>query len=131
MCAPTLMKVDIPRFQLGRPAVVSPRGAAAMQIPATFVRVEPLVIPKKSLTGASTDRVDTRVLQVIYAISDHLSGLYPGQQVDLFIEAGSSKREPELATGSGRQMGFLEARRSFRRGNGVKDASFRRRQQVV
>jgi len=33
-----------------------------------FVRFEPYVIPKKSLTGDSTERVDTRVLQVIYRL---------------------------------------------------------------
>jgi multidrug resistance efflux pump len=94
-------EVDIPRFRPGRPAVVSPRGGASLQIPATFVRTEPLVIPKKSLTGASTERVDTRVLQVIYAITDQVAGLFPGQQVDLFIEAaGAPARESGVATSS-------------------------------
>jgi multidrug efflux pump subunit AcrA (membrane-fusion protein) len=93
-------EVDIPRFQAGCPAVVSPRGGAYMQIPATFVRTEPLVIPKKSLTGASTERVDTRVLQVIYAITDDVAGLYPGQQVDLFIEAGTAARDADVTASS-------------------------------
>jgi multidrug resistance efflux pump len=93
-------EVDIPRFQPGRPAVVSPRGGAAMQIPATFVRTEPLVIPKKSLTGASSERVDTRVLQVIYQIADQVPGLFPGQQVDLFIEAGAATRDADVTTSS-------------------------------
>ncbi len=93
-------EVDIPRFQPGRPAVVSPRGGASMQIPATFVRTEPLVIPKKSLTGASSERVDTRVLQVIYAITDQVAGLFPGQQVDLFIEAGLAARDAGVTASS-------------------------------
>jgi multidrug resistance efflux pump len=91
-------EVDIPRFEPLRPAVVSPRGAASMQIPAKFVRTEPLVIPKKSLTGASTERVDTRVLQVIFAITGAVPGIFPGQQVDVFIEAGTPKREPDVPT---------------------------------
>lgn len=37
-----------------------------------FVRFEPYVIPKKSLTGSSSERVDTRVLQVIYRIESTL-----------------------------------------------------------
>jgi multidrug resistance efflux pump len=93
-------EVDIPRFQAGRPAVVSPRGGASMQIPATFVRTEPLVIPKKSLTGASTERVDTRVLQVIYAITGDVAGRFPGQQVDLFIEAGTAARDADVTASS-------------------------------
>ena len=35
--------------------------------PLHFVRFEPYVIPKESLTGDTTERVDTRVLQVIYS----------------------------------------------------------------
>ena len=31
-----------------------------------FVRIEPFVLPKRNLTGDSLERVDTRVLQVIY-----------------------------------------------------------------
>jgi len=52
-----------------------------------FVRVEPFVVPKKSLTGESTERVDTRVLQVIYAIEPGSANVYVGQQLDAFIQA--------------------------------------------
>ncbi|MDZ4842992.1 MAG: biotin/lipoyl-binding protein [Hyphomicrobium aestuarii] len=80
-------EVDIPRFTPGRSATVSSRGAAFLRVPARYVRTEPLVIPKRSLTGASNERVDTRVLQVIYAIEAPEVRLQPGQQVDVFIEA--------------------------------------------
>ena len=50
--------------------------------------MEPYVIPKVSLTGASTERIDTRVLQVIYSLTRPASPpLYVGQQVNVFIEA--------------------------------------------
>jgi len=56
--------------------------------PLEFVRVEPYVIPKMSLTGASTERVDTRVLQVIFSMKKPTSPpVYVGQQVDVFIDA--------------------------------------------
>jgi HlyD family secretion protein len=54
-----------------------------------FVRIEPYVIPKKSLTGDNTERVDTRVLQVIYAVDGGNKRLFVGQQVDVFIDATS------------------------------------------
>ena len=57
---------DIPRFQTGLPATAVPRGNLQEKYPLEFVRVEPFVVPKKSLTGDTTERVDTRVLQVIY-----------------------------------------------------------------
>jgi len=44
------------------------------------------VIPKKSLTGDSTERVDTRVLQVIYRVKDQNASLYVGQQMDVYIK---------------------------------------------
>jgi len=45
----------------------APRGNGSIRIPLEFVRFEPYVIPRKSLTGDSTERVDTRVLQVSIA----------------------------------------------------------------
>src|SRR5438105_7092772 len=59
---------DIPRFQPGLPARAFRRGHAEHELKLAFVRVEPYVTPKKSLTGDNTERVDTRVLQVIYAM---------------------------------------------------------------
>lgn len=52
------------------------------------VKVEPYVIPKKSLTGDNSERVDTRVLQVVYALpKDDRVPIYVGQQMDVYIEA--------------------------------------------
>ncbi len=76
---------DIARFRRGAPAKAYPRGDTAHEMTMRFVRVEPFVVPKKSLTGDNTERVDTRVLQVLYAIegAEHL--VYVGQQLDVFI----------------------------------------------
>jgi hypothetical protein len=82
---------DIPRaypsFQTAIPAFASPRGDPSLKIPLTFVRVEPYVIPKKSLTGDNTERVDTRVLQAIYQVDRAEPVLFVGMQVDVFLEA--------------------------------------------
>jgi HlyD family secretion protein len=80
---------DIPRFQSGAPAIASVRGAPEKKYPLTFVRVEPYVIPKKSLTGDNTERVDTRVLQVIYSLNPQGKPVYVGQQFDVFIDVGA------------------------------------------
>ena len=77
---------DLPRFQPGLPGRATPRGGAATEIPLTFVRIEPYVVPKKSLTGAGTERVDTRVLQVIYAADARSDRLYVGQQLDVYLD---------------------------------------------
>lgn len=78
---------DIARFRPGIPGTASPRGNPRTTFPLRFVRVEPYVIPKRSLTGGNTERVDTRVLQVIYAIDAPDPGLYVGQQMDVSLNA--------------------------------------------
>ncbi|MBU6221704.1 MAG: efflux RND transporter periplasmic adaptor subunit [Planctomycetes bacterium] len=79
---------DIPRFTPGQPAAAYPRGNLQEKYPLEFVRVEPFVVPKKSLTGDTTERVDTRVLQVIYEFDPTgRPPLFVGQQVEVFIDA--------------------------------------------
>jgi HlyD family secretion protein len=70
----------------GRPATMSLKSDSSRKFAVKFVRIEPYVIPKVSLTGASTERVDTRVLQIIYELEKPKGeNLYVGQQVDVFI----------------------------------------------
>ncbi len=80
---------DAWRLAPDRPAVAFMRGNPAVEIPLTFVRIEPYVVPKRSLTGNSAERTDTRVLQVIYSFDAIEVPLYIGQQLDIYIEAPS------------------------------------------
>ncbi len=82
---------DVPRFREGAPARASLRGTPETSYPLKFVRVEPYVVPKKSLTGDNTERVDTRVLQAIYDLDVKDRPIYVGQQMDVFIDAGDSE----------------------------------------
>jgi len=88
---PLNVRVDVDehdawRVRGGAPAAASPRGNGSIRIPLEFVRFEPYVIPKRSLTGDSTERVDTRVLQIIYRVKEQSAPLYVGQQMDVYIE---------------------------------------------
>jgi HlyD family secretion protein len=79
---------DISRFDSRSAASAVPRGSLQERYPLTFVRIEPFVVPKKSLTGDNTERVDTRVLQVIYECDPTgRPPLFVGQQLEVFIEA--------------------------------------------
>ncbi len=63
------------------------KGDTTQPIELRFIRIEPYVVPKVSLTGASTERVDTRVLQVIYSFERPRNRpVYVAQQVDLFVK---------------------------------------------
>jgi HlyD family secretion protein len=81
---------DIARFHRGTAAKAFPRGETAHEITMRFARVEPFVVPKQSLTGENTERVDTRVLQVLYAITRADHPVYVGQQLDVFIDTGDA-----------------------------------------
>ncbi|MBS0635496.1 MAG: secretion protein HlyD [Verrucomicrobia bacterium] len=76
------------RIRNNQAAVAYTKGVAQVPLPLTFMRFEPYCVPKKSLTAAADERVDTRVLQVIYSfdvVKDF--PVYVGQQVDIFINA--------------------------------------------
>ena len=102
---PLHVRVDVDeqeawRVRQGAPATGHVRGNAHVATPLAFVRFEPYVTPKRSLTGDNTERVDTRVLQVIYRVERADVPLYVGQQLDVFIEGQARDREPpSLARG--------------------------------
>jgi HlyD family secretion protein len=89
---PLYLRVDVDEHEAWRvhpkaSATAAVRGNADLTTPLKFVRFEPFVLPKKSLTGDSTERVDTRVLQVIYRVERDELRLFVGQQMDVFIDA--------------------------------------------
>ncbi len=71
-------------------AVAYLKGDTKNPIPLRFVRIEPFVVPKRSLTGDSAERVDTRVLQIIFQMDRPAAPIYVGQQVDVYIDRPSS-----------------------------------------
>jgi HlyD family secretion protein len=60
------------------------RGDTTTAIPLQFVRFEPFIRPKQNL-AVSGQRVDTRVLQVIYAMPTHDKNVFVGEQMDVFV----------------------------------------------
>ena len=89
---PLNVRVDVDeneawRVRDGSSAVGYLRGNKDINTPLTFVRFEPYVIPKLSLTGAATERVDTRVMQVIFSFHNGKNPIKPGQQMDVYIDA--------------------------------------------
>lgn len=78
---------DAPHFRPDAPAVAYLRGNARIEFPLEFVRLVPYLVNKQNLTNDITDKVDTRVLQVIYLIKSQDHNIFVGQQMDVFIEA--------------------------------------------
>jgi HlyD family secretion protein len=103
---PLHLRVDVDEQEAWRvkpraKAAAAVRGNPAQQTPLEFVRFEPYVTPKRSLTGASDERVDTRVLQVIYRFKPAGFPIHVGQQMDVFIEAPAAS---ELAVKNSRDL---------------------------
>ncbi len=91
---PLYVRVDVDEHEAARvhpdaAAVAALRGDASIRSPLRFVRIEPLVVPKRALTGDSSERVDTRVLQVLYELERSDPRFFVGQQMDVFIEGHS------------------------------------------
>jgi multidrug resistance efflux pump len=98
---------DVVRLRLNMPARARVRGdPASTDVPRHFVRLEPYIVPKVSLTGINVERVDTRVVQLIYALDPkhplaEARRILVGQLVDVFIDTDPSSRSPgESAEGN-------------------------------
>lgn len=89
--SPMYIRVDIDendawRFKENSRAIAYVRGNNDIKTELQYVRKEPYVRPKKSLTGDSIERVDTRVMQVIFMFDPEGQPILVGQQMDVYIE---------------------------------------------
>ena len=89
---------DAWRVQTTAPAMAFVPGNPDLKVRLRFERIEPYAIPKISLTGESTERTDTRVLEVIYSFERADLPIYIGQRMNVYIQAPSA-----ASPGTGRQ----------------------------
>lgn len=75
----------------GLAATARTRGSVVKDIPLRLVRIEPFARGKRTLSGENTERVDTRVIDVVLEVATAPGfPLYPGQAVDVFIESAKA-----------------------------------------
>jgi len=83
---------DLWRFNRKAKATAYLRSNKERKYQLDFVRVEPLVQPKTQLSGNAAEQVDTRIMEVVYAINlQEEAPLYVGQQLDVFVDADGDK----------------------------------------
>jgi len=82
-------ETNAPRVRAGSDAIAHLKGDSTRAFPLTFVRIDPYIVPKRNLTGDNTERIDVRVLHVIYKFQPPPFPVYVGQQVDVFINSES------------------------------------------
>jgi multidrug efflux pump subunit AcrA (membrane-fusion protein) len=76
----------------GRGVTARTRGALVRELRLTPLRIEPIARPKRQITGAGAERVDTRVIDVLFDVASPApEALFPGQAVDVFIEVGPER----------------------------------------
>ncbi|AIF47944.1 efflux RND transporter periplasmic adaptor subunit [Dyella japonica] len=90
---------DAWRVQAGARATAFFRGNARLSIPLRFERIEPTIIPRAVVTGDSTERVDSRVLQVVYSFDPARMPIYVGQWMDVYIEAPATSTSNSAGAG--------------------------------
>jgi len=83
---PLFIFITLFQFQSDAPAVAFLQGNEKVKFPLVFVRIEPLLVNKQNLTNDINEKVDTRVLQIIYRIKNDDHPIFVGQQMDVFIE---------------------------------------------
>lgn len=73
-------------------AAARTRGALPADLNVTLVRIEPFARPKTDLKGINAERVDTRVIDVLFRV-ERKPGvpLFPGQALDVFIEVAKER----------------------------------------
>ena len=100
---------DLPWFEKNAKAVATLKGRPGVRFPLRFEYVEPYVVPKQSLTGYNSERVDTRVLQVVYSLPDERNvDVYVGQQMDVYLKASEAKKGINLDSGGPSQDPFSD-----------------------
>lgn len=63
------------------------RGENNKSVPLEFVRIQPYTVPKIQLSNETTERVDVRVLPIIFKFKKPSDiNIYPGQLVDVYIK---------------------------------------------
>lgn len=82
---------DAARVRAGARAEGALRGDNARRVALKFIRFEPQATPKRNLNGGA-ERIDTRVIEAIYAFNPNALPAYVSQQMDVFVDAAPIAR---------------------------------------
>lgn len=70
-------------------ATATLKGDGTCRLNLRFNRIQPMAVPKRNLAGFGAERIDVRVVQLIYDVEPPGFPLWPGQQVEVFLERGA------------------------------------------
>lgn len=81
---------DASYYNSGAPAIAHLQGNPKIDFPLHFMNIEPFFVAKQNLNNDISEKIDTRVLQVIYCFEEGENRVFVGQQMDVFIETDQS-----------------------------------------
>ena len=88
-------EMDMPRVRSGARAVARLRGMGRHELSLKMHRIEPLAQPKQQLAGTNLEFIDTRIVEVLFDVVEPPDvPVYPGQLVDVFVEAERHEGTP-------------------------------------
>ncbi|MCH9754110.1 MAG: efflux RND transporter periplasmic adaptor subunit [Alphaproteobacteria bacterium] len=79
-------ETDINRINQDARAVGILRSNSKSKIPLKFIKYDPYFMPKSNLNNDITEKIDTRVIELLYEFNNDKIGAFPGQRMDVFIE---------------------------------------------
>lgn len=88
----SINQFDSSYFEPESPAIAFLQRGRSAEFPLEFVKMAPLLVNKMNASNSISEKMDTRVLQVIYRFKQHDPRLFVGQQMDAFIEANDLPR---------------------------------------
>jgi len=88
-----IIEEEVWRWVKGAPGVAYIRGNRHLSTPISYVRVQPYLQPKISLSGDTIEQVNTRVLNTIYKIENPDLPFYPGEMLDVFLDVTPPQQE--------------------------------------
>jgi RND family efflux transporter MFP subunit len=89
---------DLARFDPHQAAYAYPAGSQSSQklrARLTLVHVDPTLVPRNALTGQGAPNGGDRVLGVVYALQSDTFRAYPGQSIEVSIDAPPSPNAPQ------------------------------------
>lgn len=79
-------ETDIHRIDQDAQAIGILRGQPDVKINLKFLRYDPYVIPKSNLANNVGEKIDTRIIELVYEFDHSQITVFPGQRMDVFIE---------------------------------------------
>lgn len=79
-------ETDINRVDQDARALGILRGNTHTKIPLKFVKYSPYITPKTNLSNHVSEKIDSRVIELLYSFDNSRVNAFPGQRMDVFIE---------------------------------------------